>query len=693
MSTSTDARREAGRRLDAWKGIAQYLGRDVTTVRRWEKREGLPVHRHLHAKLGSVYAFTDEIDSWWQRRSQSLDPKPSATPDTETVAAATPDAADSVPAPAAAPPSLRSQSWSAVAGLSILLIVIAGVTGGRRIPPQGIPEPTVRLALAPPAGVVIESLAAAPDGQRVAFSGRATIANVDLWVQALDSPAADKLPGTAGATFPFWSPDSQHVGYFADGRLKTIALATRTIRDLAPAPNGLGGTWNSRGEIVFAPDRGAGLLRVSVAQGEISTLTTVKPAFRAGHAWPEFLAGDRYLLYTDYGTGRFGIYVHDLTTGESKRVLSAYSRASYSPDGFLLFVNGSLMAQRFDLATLTLTGKPAAIAGRVLQWGDLGYHADFSVSRTGLVLARVADDERNKLVWIDRKTGRTTGQIGKVGYHSNPTLSPDGKMLAVTVQDESARRDRISLFDTATGQEHPFTEGPKVDFAPLWSARGDRLFFSSVGGRGSALLERSLAGGSSTALPTPPRFNALESSSRDGALITFDTITATTKSDVWAWRRGQDQAPFPLLTSVANEGQSRLSPDGRFLAYTSDESGRFEVYVRPLRDPTKTWRVSNAGGADSRWSPDGRELHYVANDRQMMVVTISTQPVIRASVPVPVFDTGLETLWQDTRNHYDITPDGRRFVLLAPAADRRASPFTVLVNWRQLTTTNVTARR
>jgi Tol biopolymer transport system component len=688
MSSSTDARREAGRRrLDAWKAIAQYLGRDVTTVRRWEKRERLPVHRHLHAKLGSVYAFTDEIDSWWQRRSQFLDSKPAVMSE-----GSAPDAHDSTAVSLAGPPNLRSHVWSTGVGLSLLLIAIAAVTGGRLTSPGEIPEPMVRLALAPPPGVVIESLAAAPDGQRMAFSGRASTITIDLWVQALDSPAADRLSGTAGARFPFWSPDSQHIGYFADGRLKSIALATRTIRDLAPAPSGLGGAWNSRDEIVFAPDRGAGLLRVSTVSGEISTVTTVEPTFHTGHAWPEFLPGDRYLLYTDYGTG-FGVYVHDLTTGKSKRLLPVFSRASYSSDGFLLFVKGSLMAQRFDLATLTVAGKPVAIAGRVLQWGDLAYHADFSVSRTGLVLARVAADERNKLVWIDRKTGRTTGQIGNIGYYSNPTLSPDGRTLAVTMQDESMHHDRISLFDTATGEGRPFTEGPIVDFAPLWSAQGDRLFFSSVGKQGVGLFERSVAGGGDKPLRTPPSFDSFESASRDGKVMTFGTLSTTTKTDVWAWRRGEDEAPFPVLNSTANEGHSRLSPNGRFLAYASDESGRFEVYVRPLRDPTKAWRVSNGGGADPLWSPDGRELSYVADDRQMMVAPISTQPLLRAGVPVRIFDTALEQLWMDTRNHYDVTPDGRRFVLLAPATDRRASPFTVLVNWRQLATTSVTARR
>jgi Tol biopolymer transport system component len=659
MTPSVSPIRSADRRrLDSWKGIAQYLGRDVTTVRRWEKREALPVHRHLHAKLGSVYAFTDEIDEWWRRRSTSLGL----------------DVAPAIHRP-------RLWLWAPVGvGLGLLLLVTATAIGGRGATVSG-PIVERRIALAPPAGVVIHSLVVSPDGARIAFAGRGGTGG-DLWVKQLDSLVADRLPGTDNASFPFWSPDGAHVGFFADGRLKTITLATREIRDLAAAPDGYGGTWNSRGDIVFAPDHDAGLFRTSFTLGGLATVTTVLPGPRSGHAWPEFLPDDRHVLYTDNRYGEHGIHVLDLETGQSKRLIAAFTRASYTAPGFLLFVKGQLFAQAFDLATLELRGDPVPIADRVLQWGDLAYHADFSVSRDGLIIVRSAEDERNKLVWIDRRSGQVVGQIGEVGYSGNPTLSPDGRTLAVTVHDFQSNHSRIWLFDTATGEGRPWTDG-KMAYSPLWSASGDRLFFLT--GWGDATVqERLLAADGDRATHTLPGMYVLDSATRDARLMTYGRLGPGTKWDVWGWRHGESNATFPILTSPANEGTSRLSPDGRFLAYASDESGRFEVYVRPLADGGVPWKVSTAGGADPDWSADGRELFYIADDRQMMATTVTaTANGVRTGTPKALFGTGLEMLWKDTRNHYDLTPDGRRFILLTPATDRRLAPFTMIVNWRR----------
>lgn len=668
-SSVSPLRASERRRLDAWKAIADYLGRDVTTARRWEKHEGLPVHRHLHAKLGSVYAFTDEIDEWWRNRSQTLqrssDAKPVATPSVEPW----------VPQPN------PYASWRAGLGLGVMLVALAAVTGGPRVPSAraGV-ERTIRWALAPPSGMVVESLVVSPDAERVAFSARGS-GPADLWVQQLDSTAAEKLPGTAGAAFPFWSPDGQHVGFFAGGRLKVVVLATREIRDLAGAPNGLGGTWNEKGDIVFAPDRDAGLMRMSVVHGGVVPVTTVEPNFRSGHVWPEFLPDGRHLLYTNNDTrsDRYGIYLLDLQTARTKRLVAAFSRASYA-GGALLYVKGSLMAHFFDLAAFELRGEPIAVADRVLQWGDLAYHADFSASRDGVIVARSAEDERNKLVWVDRETGNVMGEIVRAGYSSNPTLSPDGKLLAVTTHETEPDRDRIWLFDVASGVGRSFTEG-KIDFAPIWSPSSKALVFSSVRDRRIGFYERSLHGGGDVARPRPPICQTLESSTRDGSLLTCRAMTASTKSDVFVWRPGGDEPPVAALNGPANEGHSRLSPDGRFLAYASDESGRFEVYVRSFPENTGTWRASAAGGADPQWSRDGRELFFIAADRQLMVARVSTHPTIRTGPARPLFDTGLEMLWQDTRNHFDVTPDGRRFVVLVPESDRRRAPFTVILNW------------
>jgi Tol biopolymer transport system component len=423
--------------------------------------------------------------------------------------------------------------------------------------------------------------------------------------------------------------------------------------------------------------------------GDTFALTKVAPAHRAGHAWPEFLPDGRHVLYTDYIVSlEYGIYVLDLDTRVSKRVVKAFSRASYSPgmgkdaEGFLLYAKDSLVAQPFDLKNLEVRGAAKPLADRVLQWGDLAHHADFTVSHEGTVIARTSSEERHRLVWIDRESGKITGEIGEPTYSSNPTLSTDGKTLAVTMHEDQPYRDRIWLIDTASGVRRPFTEGQVLDFAPIWFF--DRVLFSTVRDRRRQLYGRLLDNGIEAKVDAPDDLYALDSVSRDESIVTFRKLSPATKSDVWAWRpRDPASTAFPVLTGPENEGNSRLSPDGRYLAYASDESGRFEVYIRTFPDATATWRVSVDGGADPKWNANGRELFFVGGDRQMMAASVFTSPSLRASSPKPLFDTHLEMVWMDTRNHYDVTPDGRRFVILRPESDRRTAPFAVIGNWQR----------
>ena len=647
------------RRLDSWKAIAAYLSRDVTTVRRWEKHEGLPVHRHRHVKLGSVHAFTNEIDEWWHNRTLAGPADPTNAPLTA--------AKDSPASPAAA-----------LVSLAVIVVLTGGpafqiARGGGAVRPAAM-----RFAVTPPPGVIVESFAISPDGRRAAFAARGPN-GVGLWTHDFDSTTSDLLPGTSGASFPFWSADGHQVAFFAEGRLKRISLTTRETRDLAAAPFGLGGAWNAQGDIIFAADRGAPLMRTSAETGGVTAVTSLGSGYREGHAWPFFLPDGRRILYTDYCADgrRYGVYLKDLQTGTTTRLVAAYSNAAYSPDGFLLYVanNGSLVARHLDLDRMALSAAPIAVADRVLQFGDAAFHGDFSVSREGIIAARSAAEERNRLIWADR-SGRQIGTIGDGGDLSNPALSSDGKTVAATV--ELGGRSRLWVFDAGTGAGRPLTDG-RIDYAPLWSSH-DRLLFLSVGQKGPAVTERALTGDRDAAVPSAPRAVALESRSRDGRFVTFSRVDANTKFDIWAWRAGDDQTAFPVLAGPANEGQSQLSPDGKFLAYASDESGRFEIYVRSFPDSTWSWRVSLAGGNDPRWRSDGRELFFIGADRKLMAVPISRGTPFRTGTPTPLFDTGVEVLWQDTRNHYDVTADGRRFVLLVPERDRRTAPFSVIVS-------------
>ena len=346
------------RRLDAWKEIARYLGRDVTTVRRWEKREGLPVHRHRHEKLGSVYAWADEIDTWSERRSVRAEPAPLPEP---APSAAVPLLAEHPQVSAAdveqPVPGRRGGAgpgpWKVglgLAGVAALVAVLASsLAPGTR---AGADRPG-HIALTPPAGVIVESLVISPDGKQVAFAGKDS-AGVRLWIRRLDSAAVEPIAGTEGATHPFWSPESDQVGFFAAGWLKRVGLATRTVHQIAVAPDGRGGTWNDRDDILFVADSGAPVSRVSVFGGDITAATSLAAGVKVGHAWPEFLPDGRHFLYTDYSADpqQYGIYVGDVDTRNSRRLLPVYSSAAYSRDGYLLFVRNSLMAQPFDVERL-----------------------------------------------------------------------------------------------------------------------------------------------------------------------------------------------------------------------------------------------------------------------------------------------------------------------------------------------------
>jgi hypothetical protein len=661
-------------RLDSWKEIAAYLKRDVTTVRRWEKREGLPVHRHLHDKLGSVYAFTDEIDAWSDRRRASAESLPSPG---ETIAGNGNDITH-----------LAWRRWPLLA-IPLLLAVGAAIMVLSFKSRARTTEATspFDVAIVPPGGATVTSMALAPGGDQVAISGFRSAESPRLWIRRLDSIASTELAGTEGASFPFWSPGGDHLGFFAEGKLKTISLSTREVRELADAEDARGGTWNENGVILFAPAGDGAIYRIPESGGQAARVTTVhgRPTF--AHAWPEFLPGGRRFLYLDMSRhGRHGIFVGDIDTGAIKRLVEVYSSAGFSTDGYLLFARDHLFAQRFDPESLELTGEPVMVADQVLTHYVWNHKADFSIARNGRLAVRRGMDAQNRMVWVDRR-GREIGSLTDAFGYSNPAISPDGTRAAVTVYP-TTRPDlaNLWLFNLPTLEASRLTLSAAVDLAPVWSADGERLMFLSDRSGRMELFERpALAAGEDTRAPhtwpAAPGIPVPESWSPDGRYLTYSATHAKTKDDVWLLELHGERKRKPLLQSDANETQSQVSPDGRFIAYASDESGRFEVHVQTFPKPGQQWQVSAKGGADPRWRGDGRELFYVSSDRKLMAVEVVPGSPPRYGVPRELFPTGIKYLWQDTRNHYDVSPDGRHFLLLVPRADPQSGSYTLIVNW------------
>lgn len=673
------------RRLESWKEIAAYLGRDVTTVRRWEKREGLPVHRHRHDRLGSVFAYTNEVDSWCRQRSE---PPPADRADDAKDA----DAGESVSLPESAEPAPARwrHIWRAV--LAILIVAALGAAGATLFNHKneaGVGRP-LRIALVPPDGSRVFSVALSPEGDQVAFSASIDGSPARLWLRRLDSANARELAGTDEASFPFWSPDGQHLGFFAAGRLKTIALATGDVRDLCAAPAGRGGAWSARGTILFSPGHDQPLFAVAASGGPTRQVTSLDGFHVGGHVWPEFLPDGRRFLYSDVTItrDRRGIYVGDLETGGAKKLVSVYSSASYSGDGYLIYAElDRLVARRFDLETLEVSGPPIPVADRVPLQYELGHKSEFSASRSGLLAVRSTPVDLRRLDWVDRD-GRVLGTLGEPAQYANPTLSPDaGSVIATITEPPDTGDANLWLFDAASGTRRRLTGGSRLDFAPVWSPRADRIVFASARDKRFGVYWRDMAAGAIEEIPVPPGVRRLmsvpDSWSSDGRYLTYSTIESATRSDVWLMEVGGGTPPFPLLRGQHNEGQSQISPDGRLLAYASDESGRFEVYVQTFPDGRDKWQVSSAGANDPRWRGDGGELFFIAASGQMMAVDVGPGHGVAFGAPQPLFRTRIEVLWNDMRNHYDVAPDGRRFLVLVPHEDLRAVPFAIVFPWRR----------
>lgn len=572
--------------------------------------------------------------------------------------------------------------WLALSA-ALLIVAVAAVGWGRFRASPAAPAAAVHFEVGPPAGATFISagfaaILLAPvmshDGSKIVFGAVGGDGVRRLWQRRLDGLEAQMLPGTDGAGFPFWAADDRAIAFFNAGKLNRLDLAGGSARPICDAPGGLGGTWNRQGTIVFAPT-GEGPLYSVPASGGTPVPVTVLDASRGhiSHRLPQFLPAGRRFLYLARGAKpeQSAVLVGSLDSKESRHVVLSDSRAVYAWPGWLAFARDTaLFAQRFDLDRLEVTGEAVAILPALEPDPGTGL-GGFSFSNNGILAYRGSERGRLSLTWFDR-SGRLLSTVGEPGQYTVPRLSPDERKLAVALGGD------IWVRDLVRGTFSRVTTVPG-NCCPVWSPDGTRLAYRK-GARDIAM--KAVSGtGAETVLLSNGAENIPSDWSRDGRHIVYQTRRGT-RADAMLLPLAGDRTPTPVLQSDFNEEQPRLSPDGRWIAYTSDESGRPEVYVQSLPSLAEKWQISTNGGGDPQWRRDGTELFFIAADRKLMAVPIRPGPTFDPGIPTPLFETRVTGL-TDVRTHYQVSADGRRFLVnTVPETEAATSaPVRVIVNW------------
>jgi len=571
----------------------------------------------------------------------------------------------------------RTIPWSVAGAMAVVAAVLAGVGLWNWKPSSGLPARSVTRFVVPlPPGERLVGLAVSPDGTHVAYVSRRAETR-QLYVRSMDSLEARPIPGAEDATDPFFSPDGQWLGFFDQGKLKKVSVKGGAPVTLCDAL-GRGGSWGDNDTIIFAPLSRAGLWQVSAAGATPKILTTPDPAKgETSHRFPEVLPGSKAVLFSIEGKTReeMQIVVQSLETGQRRVLVQGVANAfvRYLPTGHLVYPQaGTLTAVPFDLARLELSGVPFPVVEGV--W--LGR---FSVSSSGSLVYGPghADGVEHRLVWVDRK-GTARPLAAPPRPYRDPRLSPDGRRVVVAVGDPD--RD-VWVYDIARDTLTRLTFEAR-NFWPLWTPDGKRVTFSSNRLGPWALFWKPADGSVGEELLLAKEYNQIgESWSPDGQMLAFHETHPTTAMDIWVLPLQGERKPRPFLRTPFIEGAAAFSPDGRWLAYSSNESGRFEVYVKPVRGAGGPWQISTEGGREPVWARNGRELFFLNADK-MMAVDIRTEPTFAPGKPRLLFEGQYVEASGRFRARYDVAPDSQRF-LMVKQSEQTAAPtqLNVVLNW------------
>jgi len=546
--------------------------------------------------------------------------------------------------------------------------------------------------------------AVSPDGKQVVFAAISDDGMNQFWLRRLDSPAAQPLGGTENGYYPFWSPDSKSIGFFIWNNLKRMDVSGGPATTIADAPGPRGGTWSKDGVIVFASEAADGLQRLQqvAASGGVTRPATLVDS-NAPQTFPWFLPDGRHFLYLSGLNAGQVIRIGSLGSPAEDRILldAVDSFAVYSPvnvysplnpkQGYVLFMRDTLFARPFDAMRMQFTGEAVAVPEHVPPSRGHAGIAEFSASANGVLVYR-SGLIGLRLTWISR-AGKRLGTVGDPGDLGSIEFSPDRKIAAVAIRPPSSPNVDIWLYDMLRGLRTRFTFDAATDVAPVWSPDGRTIVFASSLGGGFNLYRKPADGsGNRELLYADILWKLPRSFSPDGKYLAYSADGAPTDapyagepktgSDIWILPHPlgtpATASPYPFIQTAFNESNPQFSPDGRSVAYQSNESGKYEMYVAPFPGPGGKRRVSAAGGAAPRWRADGKELFYIAPDNRLMAAEVEANgSAFEVKKVEPLFGLAVT----DRDYYYNVSADGQRFLIRAPPEGETRERLTVVRNW------------
>ena len=601
-----------------------------------------------------------------------------------------------IPAPVAAKRRNRERMWQLAAGLAaalLLALLVWNTAHPRKEPPAAA---VVHFQIPAPDKLnffYYQLPAVSPDGQRIAFTAAATERDTDrLFVRPLNAATATEIPVQGLNVYsPFWSPDGRQIAFNARGTLERVdASGGPPVTICSECAAGYGGTWNRDG-VIIVTRRSRALSTVSAAGGDPKPLRPLADGETA-QMWPEFLPDGKHYLYLSLGDrpNQQGIYAASLDSSERKFIVATTANAAYVQSGQLLFMRGDvLMAQPFDLRSLTLGGEPRPVADHIEMAQNSGFpSANFSASPNGvLVWHRNTQSSQSLLQWVDR-SGKRLGVVGEAAEYSNPALSLDDTKLAVGIRDPQTKTRDIWIFDLLRGTRTRLTFDPADDLDSVWSPDGRRIAFTSnrLGQRDIYQKPADGSGSEELLLGGKGGGKNVEDWSRDGKYLLYNYQPPGPSAQLYVLPLDGDRKPVPFVSSEFSSQQGQFSPNGRWVAYRAAESGRMEVYVQGFTlgspQPRGKWQVSVAGGELPRWSSDGKELFFHFGDGFFAVDVKTDGPSFETGIPRLLFEVRTVSSSPTSGPPFVVTRDGQRLLVLAEAEKTASAPLEVLVNWR-----------